>query len=69
MFHMMTTTDLSLDNPPEAIAVAMAEADHSDWQFISSDNSDAFMIEDDICNQYSSFEEFKKDFNSTEQNL
>ncbi len=69
MFHMMTTTDLSLDNPPEAVAVAMAEADHSDWSFISNDNSDCFMLEDDICNQYSSFEEFKKDFNSSDQNL
>ncbi len=64
MFHMITTTDLSLDNPPESIALAMADADHSEW-FAPTDNAEVFMIEDDICSQYSSFDDFKQDFDST----
>ncbi len=65
MFHMMTTTDLSLDNPPESIALAMADADHSDW-YTPSDNAEVFMIEDDVVSQYSSFEDFERDFNSSD---
>ncbi|MDE6551576.1 MAG: hypothetical protein K2K98_01240 [Muribaculaceae bacterium] len=64
MFHMMTTTDLSLDNPPESIALAMADADH-DW-YVPSDNADVFMIEDEIVSQYSSFDDFERDFNSSD---
>lgn len=64
MFHMMTTTDLSLDNPPESIALAMATADHAEW-YAPSDNAEIIMIEDDICSQYSSFDDFMKDFNSS----
>ena len=65
MFHMMTSTDLSLDNPPESIALAMADVDHTEW-YVPSDNAEVFMIEDDICSQYSSFDEFKQDFDSSE---
>ncbi|MDE6650583.1 MAG: hypothetical protein K2K45_11710 [Muribaculaceae bacterium] len=65
MFHMMTTSDLSLDNPPESIALAMADADHTEWM-MPSDNSDMFMLEEDICSQYSSIDEFKTDFDSFE---
>ncbi|MDE6637287.1 MAG: hypothetical protein K2K32_03515 [Muribaculaceae bacterium] len=65
MFHMMATSDLSLDNPPESIALAMADADHSEWM-TPTDNSDMFMLEDEICSQYSSFEEFKSDFDNSE---
>ena len=65
MFHMMTTSDLSLDNPPEAIALAMANSDHSDW-YAPSDNAEVFMIEDDVVSQYSSIDDFKKDFESTD---
>ncbi|MDE6632659.1 MAG: hypothetical protein K2K23_06635 [Muribaculaceae bacterium] len=65
MFHMMTTADLSLDNPPESIALAMANADHNDW-IVPSDNSDMFILEDDICSQYSSIEDFKIDFDNSE---
>ncbi|MDE6511750.1 MAG: hypothetical protein K2L00_06630, partial [Muribaculaceae bacterium] len=60
-----TSTDLSLDNPPESIALAMAEADHSDW-YTPSDNSEVFTIEDDIVSQYSSFDDFERDFNSSD---
>lgn len=66
MFHMMSSPDLSLDNPPETIALAMAEADHADWGFITTDNSDTFILEDDLCSQYSSIEDFKEDFENSE---
>ena len=65
MFHMMTTADLSLDNPPESIALAMANADHNDWM-MPTDNSDMFILEDDICSQYSSIEDFKIDFDNSD---
>ncbi|MBD5278656.1 MAG: hypothetical protein HDS32_05405 [Bacteroides sp.] len=64
MFHMMTSNDLSLDNPPETVALAMADSDSSEWIYMQHDNSDIFMLEDDICNEYSSIEEFKNDFNN-----
>ncbi len=63
MFHRMTTTDLSLDNAPESVALAMASADHSYW-YAPSDNAEFYVIEDDICSQYSSFEDFKTDFDN-----
>ncbi|MDE7346692.1 MAG: hypothetical protein K2N48_08130 [Muribaculaceae bacterium] len=65
MFHMMTSTDLSLDNPPESIALAMADLDHNEW-YAPADNTDVFIIEDDICSQYSSFDDFKKDFDNSD---
>ena len=65
MFHMMTVTDLSLDNPPESIALAMADSDHQEW-YAPADNTESFMIEDEICSQYSSFDDFKRDFESAE---
>lgn len=67
MFHMITTTDLSLDNPPEAIVVAMAETDHPEWEmYLSNENTDSFMLEEELSSNYSSIEEFKKDFDDTE---
>ena len=67
MFHMMTTSDLSLDNPPEAVAVAMASTDHSDdWMYMRNDNSETFELEEELSGSYSSIEEFKKDFEATE---
>lgn len=65
MFHMISSPDLSLDNPPESIALAMADADHSEW-YAPSDNAEVFMIEDDVVSQYSSFDDFKRDFDSSE---
>lgn len=66
MFHMMTTTDLSLDNPPESIALAMADADHAEWYAPASDNAEVYVIEDDIVSQYSSFDDFERDFNASD---
>lgn len=67
MFHMITSTDLSLDNPPEAVAVAMAEADHSDWaMYMNNENAESFMLEEELSTSYNSIEDFKKDFNNTD---
>lgn len=66
MFHMMTTSDLSLDNPPESIAVAMANADHSDWAYMSNENSESFILEEELSESYTSIEDFKHDFNDSE---
>lgn len=66
MFHMMTTSDLSLDNPPESIAVAMANEDHYDWAYISNENSESFILEEELSESYTSIEDFKHDFNDSE---
>lgn len=67
MFHMISSTDLSLDNPPQSVAVAMAEADHSVWAVNpSNENSEAFILEEELSSSYSSIEDFKKDFNNTD---
>lgn len=64
MMHIISSSDLSLDNPPETVAVAMANSDPSDWSFSSSDAMDTFMLEDQIADSYSSLEDFARDFNS-----
>lgn len=64
MMHIISSSDLSLDNPPETVAIAMADSDPLDWAYASPDAVDSFMLEDQIADTYSSFEEFTKDFNS-----
>lgn len=65
MFHMITTTDLSLDNPPEAVAVAMAESEHTGWYtYRANENAESFILEEELSGNYSSIEDFKKDFNN-----
>lgn len=66
MFHMMTTSDLSLDNPPEAVVMAMADADHSDWTYISNENTESFILEEELSESYDSIDEFKSDFNNSD---
>lgn len=67
MFHLISSTDLSLDNPPEAVAMAMAEADRSDWAaYIPNETGETLMLEEELSRNYSSIEEFKKDFDNTE---
>lgn len=65
MFHMMTTTDLSLDNPPATVALAMADPDHNAYWISETDNSEVFELEDELCDSYDSFDDFKKDFDNT----
>lgn len=66
VIHIMSTPDLSIENPPEAVAVAMADANHYDWMDVEEENSDSFELEEDLSSQYTSIEDFKKDFNSTQ---
>lgn len=63
MMHIISSSDLSLDNPPETVAMAMADSDPYDWTYSSSDGMDTFMLEDQVADSYSSIEEFKLDFN------
>lgn len=67
VIHMMSSTDISLDNPPESVAIVMADANHYEWMDVADDdNADILQLEDDMSQQYSSIEEFKKDFNNSE---
>lgn len=66
VIHIMSTRDLSIENPPEAVAVAMADANHYDWMDVEKENSDFFELEEDLSSQYTSIEDFTKDFNSTQ---
>lgn len=66
MFHIISSTDLSLDNPPEAVAVAMANADHAEYLYFPNDNAESFMLEEELITNYSSIEDFKRDFNDTD---
>jgi len=67
VIHMMSSTDISLENPPESVAIVMADANHYEWMDVADDdNADILQLEDDMSQQYSSIEEFKKDFNNSE---
>lgn len=61
VFHTATSTaTLNLDNPPEAIAMAMA-SDHDEIiQYISPAND--YALENEMTQTYSSIEEFEEDF-------
>lgn len=67
VIHMMSSTDMSLENPPESVAMVMSDANHYEWMDVADDdNADILQLEDDMSLQYSSIEEFKKDFNNSE---
>ncbi len=59
--HVSDSTRLSLDNPPEAVTLAMAEMNDSDLDFHAGYDND-FAIMDDLSSSYASFEEFERDF-------
>ncbi|MDE6007277.1 MAG: hypothetical protein K2G67_06970 [Muribaculaceae bacterium] len=62
MFHQMSGAGkLSLDNPPEQIAALMSEPEMTDVYMIPSTISDVELL-DDISSQYSSIDDFEKDF-------
>lgn len=63
MLHMISSSDLSLDNPPEAVAVAMA---NSDWDYAYNENEASFILEDELSESYTSIDDFKKDFNNSD---
>lgn len=52
---------LSLDNPPEHIAAYMGEMEAEDMLVLPVSDSDLDLI-DDVSGQYSSFDDFQRDF-------
>ncbi len=61
-YHASGDVTLNLENPPEHIALAMAESDGYDYYIMPETISDA-ELENEICGQYSYIEEFARDFN------
>lgn len=63
IFHTAAYTDskLSLDTPPEAVAVVMADPEASDVYVTDSYESD-FELETDVMAQYDSMADFERDF-------
>lgn len=62
MFHQISGAGkLSLDNPPEQIAALMSEPEMTDMYMLPSSISDAELI-DDVSSEYTSIEDFEKDF-------
>lgn len=67
VFHRVSgSAQLNLDNPPEQIAMAMTEPEITDLYTLTSSMSDV-ELEEEICDRYSSIEEFERDFNSLQE--
>lgn len=66
VFHNVSAPgELSLDNPPAQIALAMQNSDVSgDAYFFTMPALHDIQLEEDILSDYKSFEEFERDFNS-----
>lgn len=61
VFHTVSTADsLNLDNPPAAIAQAMATAPEEDMAYYTPIND--YLLEEEITDTYGSIEEFEADF-------
>lgn len=60
-YHASGNVTLNLENPPEHIAMAMAESDGYDYYIMPETISDV-ALENDVCGQYNSMEEFAEDF-------
>ncbi|MBD5284067.1 MAG: hypothetical protein HDR95_02090 [Bacteroides sp.] len=63
VFHTAASgsTNLSLDTPPEAVAVVMADPEAADVYLRESYESD-FELESEVLSQYDSMSDFEKDF-------
>ena len=62
MFHMMTAMpDVSLDNPPQIVAEALAYPENAD-ELASVENVNDYELVSEITKKYSNFEEFEADF-------
>ncbi|MBO5445172.1 MAG: hypothetical protein J5995_07510 [Muribaculaceae bacterium] len=66
VIHMSGSSDLSLDNPPAAVSLAMADSNHFEWLDVEDESADSFALEEDLSLSYSSIEEFKEDFDNTD---
>lgn len=60
-YHASGNVTLNLENPPEHIAMAMAENDGYDYYIMPESITDT-ELETEVCGQYSSMAEFEKDF-------
>lgn len=58
MFHLASSPEISLDNPPAMVAQAVSELPSYDFDDPNYD----FEIEDEVSRSYNSMEEFKSDF-------
>lgn len=62
VFHRVSSSaDMSLENPPEQIALAMAEAVPGDVYLVPKSMSD-FELESEVSGNYSNMEDFERDF-------
>ncbi|MDE6071192.1 MAG: hypothetical protein K2G53_01420 [Muribaculaceae bacterium] len=53
---------LNLDNPPEQIAMAMADSDINESYFYLPESISDIEIENEVSGQYDSMEDFERDF-------
>jgi len=60
-YHASGSGAISLDNPPEHIAMAVSDLDISDAYYLTEPMAD-IEIEGEISGEYSSMEEFERDF-------
>lgn len=66
MFHLVSGSQkLDLDNPPAQIAAYMGGDDAEEIWFNSSNLSDEELL-DEVSDQYTTIEEFDRDFNSVQ---
>lgn len=62
MFHTMSSSEISLDNPPQFVAEAIMELPGEEEDIYSMSDLTDFELEQEISEQYSSIEEFERDF-------
>lgn len=63
-YHASTDSAMSLDNPPEQIAMAMSEPDVYE-AFSLPDYVSDIELENEVIESYNSIEDFEKDFDYT----
>lgn len=62
MFHTMSSSEISLDNPPQFVAEAIMELPAEDEDIYSVSDLTDFELEQEISEKYSSIEDFERDF-------
>lgn len=58
MFHMMSSPEISLDNPPALVAEAITELPSYDYTTSISD----YELEDEVSDSYANMKDFEADF-------
>ncbi len=63
VFHTFTTpTAVSLDNPPESVALALADNNTYDFYTSIYDEEDEYNTEMEVSQMYSNIDDFRRDF-------